>query len=398
MARVKISEYKAKRILFGEGYSGVQLRTGDSMDIPGGRWVAKVDQGVKKRFKQGLVSVDKPEAETLSAIAEWEKKGFTQFILEPYFEHKTEEEQYLSLERVRDGVRVLHASDGGVNIEEHPEAVGRFVISEESDIAGIAAKIGLPEPFLLHVYTVFNSSHFSFLEINPLIVRGEDVYALDAAVLVDSAAEFFASGIWSDDDVVKTKAKHVAEERVEALAATTPAALKLSVINPDGALFFLLSGGGGSIVIADEAQLEGVGHLIANYGEYSGGPTREETYLYSKEIIGMMIQSKAQKKALVIAGGVANFTDVKKTFLGIIDALKERSEELRSQGIKIFVRRGGPNEKMGLQLMRDFLQAEGLLGAVYGSDVVITQAVDDAIQYIRIPAPLEGSQFTNPKS
>ncbi len=384
MARVKISEYKAKKILFGEAYDGLQLRTGESMNIPDGHWVAKVDQGVKKRFKQGLVAVDKPKAEILTAIAEWEKKGFTQFVLEPYFEHEETEEQYLSLERVRGGVRVLHASGGGINIEEHPEAVGRYIISEEADIAGIAKKTKVPESFLSRLYAIFNASHFSFLEINPLIVRSEDVYALDAAVLVDSAAEFFVSGIWSDDDVVKTKAKHVAEERVEALAATTPAALKLSVINPNGALFFLLSGGGGSIVIADEAQLEGVGHLIANYGEYSGGPTREETYLYSKEIIGMMIESKAHKKALVIAGGVANFTDVKKTFLGIIDALKERSEELRTQGTKIFVRRGGPNEKVGLQLMRDFLQNEGLLGAVYGSDVVITQAVDDAIQYIRI--------------
>lgn len=384
MARVKISEYKAKKILFGDGYAGLSLHSGAYMDIPDGRWVAKVDQGVKKRFKQGLVAVDKPKAEILSAIDGWEKKGFSQFILEPYFEHEEAEEQYLSLERVREGVRLLHASGGGINIEEHPEAVGRYIISEEADIAGIATKTKIPESFLLRAYAIFNASHFSFLEINPLIVRSEDVYALDAAVLVDSAAEFFVSSVWSDDDVVKTKAKHVAEERVEALAATTPAALKLSVINPDGALFFLLSGGGGSIVIADEAQLEGVGHLISNYGEYSGGPTREETYLYSKEIIGMMIESKAHKKALVIAGGVANFTDVKKTFLGIIDALKERSEELRTQGTKIFVRRGGPNEKVGLQLMRDFLQTEGLLGAVYGSDVVITQAVDDAIQYIRI--------------
>lgn len=384
MARVKISEYKAKKILFGDRYEGLSLHSGAHMDIPDGRWVAKVDQGVKKRFKQGLVAVDKPKAEILSAVAEWEKKGFTQFVLEPYFEHEEKEEQYFSLERVRGGVRVLHASGGGVNIEEHPEAVGRSIISEEADIAGIAAKTKIPESFLLRAYAIFNASHFSFLEINPLIVRNENVYALDAAALVDSAAEFFVSGIWSDDDIVKTKAKHVAEEHVEALAATTPAALKLSVINPDGALFFLLSGGGGSIVIADEAQLEGVGHLIANYGEYSGGPTREETYLYSREIIGMMIESKAQKKALVIAGGVANFTDVKKTFLGIVDALKERSEELRAQGTKIFVRRGGPNEKVGLQLMRDFLQAEGLLGAVYGSDVVITQAVDDAIQYIRV--------------
>lgn len=170
---------------------------------------------------------------------------------------------------------------------------------------------------------------------------------------------------------------------MEILAATTPAALALKVLNKDGALFFLLSGGGGSIVIADEAQLQGVGDLIANYGEYSGGPTREETHLYAREVIKLMLASKSKKKALVIAGGVANFTDVKKTFTGIIDALSENADAMRKQKIKVFVRRGGPNEKAGLELMREFLTKEKLLGSIYGSDTVITKAVEDAIRNIK---------------
>ncbi len=382
MARVKISEYKAKRILFGDSYQGVQVRSGDS--VPEGNWVAKVDQGIKKRFKQGLVAVNKPASDIVQSITEWEGRGFSQFILEPFFEHESTEEQYLSLERVREGIRVLHAADGGVNIEEHPEAVGRYCIATRADIPGIADLTKIPGSFLNTLVDAFEKQHFAFLEINPLIVRGDEVYALDAAALVDSAGEFFVRGVWTEEDIVKSSAKHPAERHVEALAATTPAALKLSVINPDGSLFFLLSGGGGSIVIADEAQLEGVGTEIANYGEYSGGPTREETYLYAKEIVQLLLDSKAPKKALVIAGGVANFTDVQKTFLGIIDALKEKVDDLRTAGVRVFVRRGGPNEKAGLALMHGFLEKEQLLGAVYGSDTVITQAIDDAIQFIRV--------------
>ncbi len=403
MSRVKISEYRAKKILLGDGYPGTQVRAGEALKLPEGRWVAKVDQGVKKRFKQGLVAVDKPARELAQAIEAWRANGFSQFLLEPFLPHEQNEEQYLSLERVRDGIRMLHAKDGGVDIESHPELVQTYLIARADDVPSIAQQSGVPGDFLAALYEAFNKHFFAFLEINPLVVQGGEAHALDAAALVDSAGEFFVrlpgqGDSWTEDDVVKSRSKHAAEDHVEALAATTPASLKLSVINPNGAIFFLLSGGGGSIVIADEAQLEGAGDMIANYGEYSGGPTREETYLYAKEIIALMLAARPKsarggsvvgRKALVIAGGVANFTDVKATFRGIIDALIEEAPKMREQGIKVFVRRGGPNEAAGLALMREFLQKETLFGSVHGSDAVITRAIEEAIAFIRTPAPLE---------
>ncbi len=416
MARVKISEYRAKKILLGNEYKGVQLHSGKKMVIPKGnpsfaspsheasdergkaskgKWVAKVDQGVKKRMKQGLLVVGKPAADILKAIKSWERKGFSQFLLEPLVRHESSEEQYFSLDRVREGVRMLHARDGGIDIETHPKAVQTYLIRSEGDIAAIAHESKLPEDFLRETFDAFNRNFFAFLEINPLLVQKGNVYLLDAAVLVDSAGEFFVRDSWSEDDIVKSRTKHPAETRVEELARTTPASLKLSVLNPDGSLFFLLSGGGGSIVIADEAQLEGAGKLIGNYGEYSGGPSREETYLYAKEVLALMRQSRAEKKALIIAGGVANFTDVRSTFLGIIDALTEVAPALRKAGIKIFVRRGGPNEAAGLALMREFLEREKLLGSIHGSADIITSAVSDAIAAIAVPAPLEHSSKTS---
>ena len=392
MARVKISEYRAKKILLGDTYKGVQLRSDGTIVFPKGTWVLKVDQGVKKRYKQGLLAIDKTPAEFRKAIRSWEKKGFSQFLLEPLLPHEGKEEQYLSLERVREGVRILHARDGGVDIETHPEAVRSYLIRNSADIQKVARDTDIPEVFIKRTYEVFNKDFFVFLEINPLVVSDGEAYALDAAALVDSAGAFFTHG-WSEDDIVKAKLKHKAEKNVEELARTTPASLKLSVINPDGSLFFLLSGGGGSIVIADEAQLEGAGNLVANYGEYSGGPTREETYLYAKEIIGLVLHSKTKsaqggsasgRKALVIAGGVANFTDVRATFLGIIDAMRESAVQMRKQHVKVFVRRGGPNEAAGLELMRAFLEEEKFLGSIHGSDAVITKAVEDAVSYLRI--------------
>ncbi|MDO8265328.1 MAG: ATP citrate lyase citrate-binding domain-containing protein, partial [Candidatus Saccharibacteria bacterium] len=139
---------------------------------------------------------------------------------------------------------------------------------------------------------------------------------------------------------------------------------------------------GASITIADTVQATGYGKSLGNYGEYSGGPTTAETYLYTKEILNLVLNSTAQRKAIVIAGGVANFTDVKSTFKGIIQALNEVAEQLKTQGVKVFVRRGGPNEKEGLKLMEDFLRSEDLYGSVYGSDIILTEAVSDAIDYV----------------
>ena len=380
MSRVKLTEYRAKKIMLGDSYAGVSVR-GTDASVPEGQWVAKVDQGVKKRMKQGLVAINVDATKADVAINEWRTKGFSQFILEPLFPHEASEEQYLSLERVRDGIRLLHAKDGGIDIESHPEAVTNIVVTN-ADVGAAVKTTGLPEKFLNDLLARFDENFFAFLEINPLIIRGETATLLDAAVLVDSAGAFFTRA-WGEEDLVQAKAQHAAEERVETLAATTPAQLALKVLNKDGALFFLFSGGGGSIVIADEVQAQGAGAMIGNYGEYSGGPTREEVHLYAREVIALLLASNAKKKALVIAGGVANFTDIKKTFAGIIDALTESAEELRKQGVKVFVRRGGPNEKAGLELMQEFLTKEQLLGSIYGSDTVITKAVEDAIRFVK---------------
>jgi ATP citrate (pro-S)-lyase len=89
----------------------------------------------------------------------------------------------------------------------------------------------------------------------------------------------------------------------------------------------------------------GFAHELANYGEYSGAPTEGQTYEYAKTIIDLITRGapRAEGKILIIGGGIANFTNVAATFKGIIRALKEFKQQLIKSGVKIFVRRGGPN-------------------------------------------------------
>ena len=54
---------------------------------------------------------------------------------------------------------------------------------------------------------------------------------------------------------------------------------------------------------------------LANYGEYSGAPSEQQTYEYAKTILSLMTREKHQEgKVLIIGGGIANFTNVAATF------------------------------------------------------------------------------------
>lgn len=394
MARKKISEFRAKTILY-KGlnipYTGVEITPETNVDEvvskldDGKEYVVKVDQGVKKRGKQGLVKVGIRKQELGTSIEELKNKGFDYFIVEEFVAHDQNEERYLAIERVREGLQIHFSEKGGVNIEENQEEIEKILLCDDCDVADIAAAAGLDFYLVKLIHELFDRYYFSFLELNPYLEHENKILPLDAAVEVDSASEFFVDGAWTGADFRSySKNKKTPEEiAVAELADKSQASFSLTVLNPNGSLFMLLSGGGASIVLADEAYNQGKGEEVANYGEYSGNPNLEETYLYTKEILSLLFNSTAPKKVLVVAGGVANFTDVRVTFKGVIKAIAEDAEKLREQNVKVFVRRGGPNQAEGLKMMADFLKKEDLYGEVEGPDKVLTSVVDKGLEYIQ---------------
>lgn len=46
----------------------------------------------------------------------------------------------------------------------------------------------------------------------------------------------------------------------------------------------MVAGGGASVVYADAIAAAGFAHELANYGEYSGAPSEDQTYEYAKTI------------------------------------------------------------------------------------------------------------------
>ena len=93
---------------------------------------------------------------------------------------------------------------------------------------------------------------------------------------------------------------------------------------------------------------------MANYGEYSGAPSEQQTYDYARTLLSLMTKERhAEGKVLIVGGGIANFTNVAATFKGIVKALEEYQVKLREHDIRIFVRRAGPNYQEGLRVMRE---------------------------------------------
>ena len=54
---------------------------------------------------------------------------------------------------------------------------------------------------------------------------------------------------------------------------------------------------------------------LANYGEYSGAPSENQVYEYAKVIMSLLTKEHhPDGKALIMGGGIANFTNVATTF------------------------------------------------------------------------------------
>lgn len=134
--------------------------------------------------------------------------------------------------------------------------------------------------------------HFTYLEINPLVVietegKVPQVFYLDLAAKLDQTAEFevgkkwrearigaYANApAWGPDMVFPApfgRQMTPEEAYIAELDAKTGASLKLTVLNPTGRIWTMVAGGGASVVYSDAIAAYGYAHELANYGEYSG--------------------------------------------------------------------------------------------------------------------------------
>lgn len=368
MARVAITEYAAKKLVLGDEYSGVSVtqetveESVSSLDEKS-VYIVKIDVGIKKRGKQGLIRLNVTKNEATKALNELFALGHSRCVIEEMVPHGTEEEHYISIDLQRNGALVLYSQRGGVEIEENIEEIQRLFVPRAEVLAGetVLTLEGVPLSSLL---SSMQQYHLSFLEINPFLAVNNAFLALDMAVEIDDTKAGKLPA-WAHDHIIR-KANFEQEMAVLLQDEGTAAALTLKTLNKDGSILTLLSGGGASLVAMDALVTAGLQQKIINYSEYSGAPTRDETHAYANTLMQVLFASQASKKVILIAGGVANFTDIMTTFQGLVDAFTDNIEQLQKEDIYVCIRRGGPNQEKGLAHLRDFLASHGIKHDVHG--------------------------------
>lgn len=421
MARKKIREYDSKRLLkqYIEALAGLKLplqaaqvtQQTDFMELLRSQsWlnstqlVVKPDMLFGKRGKNDLLALDVDYSEAEKFIRERMNKqvsvdncsgGVNTFIVEPYVPHDVE--YYLCIQSSRLGDDISFSDAGGIEIESNWDRVKKATVPTLSEatpellaplLGGVPLELRRSlEGFIQATFTVFRELDFSLIEMNPFTVDSSGLpFPLDMRGELDDTAAFKSGKKWGELSFPQPFGRSMssAEEAVHEADDKTGASLKLTILNPKGRVWTMVAGGGASVIYTDTVGDLGFAEELGNYAEYSGAPSTAETYGFARTLLQCATSTPdGRKRALLVGGGIANFTSVAGTFTGIVKAMRELSEEIKAAQLKVFVRRGGPQWQAGLQLMRMMGEETGIEVEVHGPTESMTGICKLAIEHVR---------------
>jgi ATP-citrate lyase beta-subunit len=350
--------------------------------------VVKAHEALGSRFKLGLVKIDLDLKGAQAAAKEMLGRQVgsitvSQVIVSEMVPHK--DEYYAAVKSTRDGAEVLLANCGGIEVESNwdrvkklslevgdtPSAQALEKLAKEAGFSGEVAK--KMAAFAGKLFACFDSEDAQYLEVNPVVARQSDgeLIALDAVTLLDGDAKFRHPD-WNFPFAAEFGRSYTKNEmEVMAVDSKIKGSVKFIEI-PGGDTAMLPAGGGASVYYSDAVVARG--GKLANYAEYSGDPPD-----WAVEVLTEKVCSLPGIKNIIVGGAIANFTDVKKTFGGIIAGFRKAKADGKLTGVKIWVRRGGPREKEGLEAMKA-LREEGFDIHVHDRHTPLTDIVDMALQ------------------
>jgi len=350
--------------------------------------VAKAHEALGSRMKLGLVKVGLDFAGATAAIREMLGRAVgsitvSQVIVSEMIPHK--DEYYAAVKANREGAEILVANCGGIEVEANWERVKKVKVEvghtpAPETLEQLASEAGFSKAmaprmaaFLGRLFACFDNEDAQYLEVNPVVAREGDgeLVALDAVTLLDADAKFRHPD-WTFPFAAEFgRAYSKNELDVMGVDAKIKGSVKFIEI-PGGDTAMLPAGGGASVYYSDAVVARG--GKLANYAEYSGDPPD-----WAVEVLTEKVCSLPGIKNIIVGGAIANFTDVKKTFGGIIAGFRKAKAEGKLAGVKIWVRRGGPREQEGLEAMRA-LNGEGFDIHVFDRHTPLTDIVDMALQ------------------
>lgn len=350
--------------------------------------VVKAHEALGSRFKLGLVKVDLDLKGAEAATKEMIGRRIgsitvSQVIVSEMIAHK--EEYYCAVKSTRDGADVLVAHCGGIEVESNWDRVKRLSLEVgqtpstdalehlAKDAGFTGALIKKMADFAAKMFACFDNEDAQYLEVNPVVMRQRDgeLVALDAVTLLDGDAKFRHPD-WNFPFAAEF-GRAYSKDELEVMAVDSKIKGSVKFIEIPGGDTAMLPAGGGASVYYSDAVVAREGKL-ANYAEYSGDPPD-----WAVEVLTEKVCSLPGIKNIIVGGAIANFTDVKKTFGGIINGFRKAKSDGKLTGVKIWVRRGGPREKEGLDAMRA-LREEGFDINVFDRYTPLTDIVDKALQ------------------
>jgi ATP-citrate lyase beta-subunit len=307
----------------------------------------------------------------------------SQVIVSEMVPHK--DEYYAAVKSTREGADVLVANCGGIEVEANWDRVKKLTVDvgqtpAHDALEKLAKEAGFSKElakkvadFAGKLFACFDNEDAQYLEVNPVVAREGDgeLVALDAVTLLDGDAKFRHAD-WNFSFAAEFGRAYTKNE-IEVMAVDSKIKGSVKFIEiPGGDTAMLPAGGGASVYYSDAVVARG--GKLANYAEYSGDPPD-----WAVEVLTEKVCSLPVIKNIIVGGAIANFTDVKKTFGGIIAGFRKAKAEGKLNGVKIWVRRGGPREKEGLDAMRA-LSEEGFDIHVFDRHTPLTDIVDKAVQ------------------
>lgn len=384
-----VLEIPAKKLMakYGVDVPRGVVTTDGKFTAPGKRLVVKAHIALGGRGKRGLVKVcDSPADAAAQAKkmleATVEGHPVPEVMVEEAIEYQKGTEHFVALMDTRDGLMLfLAANVGGVNIEGVWDRVKKMAVPVDAnpDLTAFAKSAGFDGQadkvarFLAQLIECFWKEDAEYLEINPFVFdAGGKLIALDAVMKLDDDARFRHEDWGFEFAEFGEKSPSDIEKEIKEIDGKIKGSVKLVVLKGGGKIAILPAGGGASVFTADAVVR--LGGTLANYAEYSGDPPAFAVQALSERIFRLPGITD-----VIINGGIANFTDVYKTFGGIIAAMRNCKDVLQKNKVRLWVRRGGPNESVGLPMIAK-LADEGFLIKVYDRHTGLTDVVDMAIE------------------
>ena len=379
---MKLFEYESKGLV---AKYGIEIPVGkvfeklEDVDRAG---VVKAQVLAGKRGKAGAIKiVSTVEEAKVASGGMLNRKILNETVRSVYIEDKVDIKKEFFLSIVYDTRQrcpaLVVSMEGGVEIEElartNPEKIVKCAINPLEGLPGwkareVVKQAGFTGDLIAGVgnvmerlYKCFVGCDATIAEINPLCLTGDGkLVAAGTAMILDDDALYrhkdFTFKPRSAFDRKPTEreleAKKIDEGDHRGIAG--------KYIELDGDIAMMTSGGGGSLTNMD--ALLKYGGKPANYTEYGGNPPTEKMYKLTKVIL-----SKSGLNACWLVGGIASNTRVDVTFEGIAQALREILPTF-----PIVIRRAGPGEKEGFEIMRKLAEECKLDLHLYGAETPMT--------------------------